>query len=67
LGRTPHKRNRPARSGRAALTAVGIARPRNADGSLGERQWKRLFGFAGGLIAAFVLYTMIPPAASEYR
>lgn len=52
-------RRRVAHAGRVGLATVGIARPRNADGSLGDRHWKRLVGFSGALIVGFLLNTMI--------
>ncbi len=52
-------RQRIAHAGRVGLSAVGIVRPRNADGTLGPRAWKRLFGFVGACLVAFVLNTMI--------
>ena len=43
----------------AALVAVGIRRPRNDDGTLGPRSWKRLFAFLGTIFAIVFVWTSI--------
>ena len=43
----------------ASLVAVGIKRPRNDDGTLGPRSWKRLGVFLGTLFAIAFVWTSI--------
>ena len=43
----------------AALVAVGLKRPLNADGTLGPRSWKRLFTFLGTILAIAFVWTSI--------
>ncbi|HEX9977048.1 MAG TPA: hypothetical protein VGB41_00315, partial [Acidimicrobiia bacterium] len=57
--RTLPRKRRIAHAGRVVLASVGVARPRNADGSLGDRHGKRLAGLTGALIVGFLLSTMI--------
>jgi len=42
-----------------SLVAVGIMRPRNADGELGPRHWKGLFTFIGVIIAVIIVWTSV--------
>ena len=41
-----------------ALAAVGLARPRNEDGSRGPRRTKRLAGLVGGVVVVALLVSM---------
>jgi regulator of protease activity HflC (stomatin/prohibitin superfamily) len=41
------------------LVAIGIMRPRNADGELGPRHWKGLFTFVGVIIAVIIVWTSV--------
>lgn len=43
----------------ASLVAVGIRRPRNEDGTLGPRSWKRLGAFLGTIFAIAFVWTSI--------
>ncbi len=43
----------------SGLVAIGILRPRNADGELGPRHWKGLFAFLGVIIAVLVVWTSV--------
>jgi len=42
-----------------ALVAIGVMRPRNADGSLGPRHWKGLFAFLGTILAVIIVWTSL--------
>jgi len=42
-----------------SLVALGIMRPRNADGELGPRHWKGLFTFIGVIIAVIIVWTSV--------
>jgi regulator of protease activity HflC (stomatin/prohibitin superfamily) len=51
-----------ARLGRVlarVFTFVGLRRPRNDDGTLGPRSWKRLLAITGIIVALWVLSTML--------
>jgi regulator of protease activity HflC (stomatin/prohibitin superfamily) len=41
------------------LVALGIMRPRNANGELGPRHWKGLFTFLGVIIAVIIIWTSV--------
>jgi regulator of protease activity HflC (stomatin/prohibitin superfamily) len=41
------------------LVALGIMRPRTADGELGPRHWKGLFAFVGVIIAVIIVWTSV--------
>jgi len=41
------------------LVFIGVRRPRNPDGTLGPRSWKRLFAFLGTVFAIFFVWTSI--------
>jgi len=41
------------------LVALGIMRPRNANGELGPRHWKGLFAFLGVIIAVIIVWTSV--------
>jgi regulator of protease activity HflC (stomatin/prohibitin superfamily) len=41
------------------LVAIGIMRPRNANGELGRRHWKGLFTFLGVIIAVIIIWTSV--------
>ena len=43
----------------AALVSVGLKRPRNPDGTLGPRSWKRLGIFLGTIVAVAFVWTSI--------
>lgn len=62
----PGKRARLWRFLDGILVGVGLRRPRDEDGNLGPRSWRRLSGTFGGLLVAWLLYTMIAivPAGS---
>jgi len=42
-----------------SLVALGIMRPRNADGELGPRHWEGLFTFIGVIIAVIIVWTSV--------
>jgi regulator of protease activity HflC (stomatin/prohibitin superfamily) len=42
-----------------ALVFIGVRRPRNPDGTLGPRSWKRLFAFLGTVFAIFFVWTSV--------
>src|SRR5204863_819824 len=41
------------------LVAIGVMRPRNANGELGPRHWKGLFAFVGLIIAVIIVWTSV--------
>jgi regulator of protease activity HflC (stomatin/prohibitin superfamily) len=43
----------------SGLTAIGILRPKNADGELGPRHWKGLFIFLGTILAVVIVWTSV--------
>ena len=43
----------------SGLVAIGILRPRNADGELGRRHWKGLFAFLGVIFAVIIVWTSV--------
>jgi regulator of protease activity HflC (stomatin/prohibitin superfamily) len=43
----------------SGLTAIGILRPRTANGELGPRHWKGLFTFLGVILAVIVVWTSV--------
>jgi regulator of protease activity HflC (stomatin/prohibitin superfamily) len=43
----------------SGLTAIGILRPRTANGELGTRHWKGLFIFLGTILAVIVVWTSV--------
>src|SRR5689334_23091034 len=42
-----------------ALVAIGVMRPRNANGELGPRHWKGLFTFVAVIIAVIIVWTSV--------
>jgi regulator of protease activity HflC (stomatin/prohibitin superfamily) len=43
----------------SGLTAIGILRPKNANGELGPRHWKGLFIFLGTVFAVVIVWTSV--------
>jgi regulator of protease activity HflC (stomatin/prohibitin superfamily) len=43
----------------SGLTAIGILRPKNANGELGPRHWKGLFIFVGTIFAVIIVWTSV--------
>jgi regulator of protease activity HflC (stomatin/prohibitin superfamily) len=41
------------------LVAIGVLRPRTADGELGPRHWKGLFTFLGVILAVIIVWTSV--------
>jgi prohibitin 1 len=56
---TAFLRDRLSAGIRAMLVAVGLRRPRNPDGTLGPRSWKRLGIFLGSIFAIAFVWTSI--------
>jgi len=56
---TAFLRDRLSAAVTASLVAVGIKRPRNDDGTLGPRSWKRLGVFLGTIFAIAFVWTSI--------
>jgi len=48
------------------LVAVGLRRPRRADGTLGPRSWRRLSSFVGAVLAIWVVATMMHVVQAGY-
>src|SRR5262245_20288037 len=43
----------------SGLTAIGILRPRTANGELGPRHWNGLFIFLGTIFAVLIIWTSV--------
>src|SRR5579862_6026785 len=56
---TKYLRERIGQAVIGTLVALGIMRPRNADGSLGPRHWKGFFAFVGVILAIIVVWTSL--------
>ncbi len=57
-------RDRAGAAIHGALVAVGVRRPRDANGELGPRSWKRLAGFLGTVFGILFVWTsihIVPP------
>jgi regulator of protease activity HflC (stomatin/prohibitin superfamily) len=61
---TRYWRRRSAEGIRSFLVALGLKRPRNPDGTLGPRSWKRLSAFIGTIVLVILIWTsvhIVPP------
>ena len=56
---TRYVRTRVAHAIAAFLVALGLIRPRNPDGTLGPRKWKRLGALAGVIVLVILVWTSV--------